>query len=703
MKILFVGNYDNLAQGIMDRLKKEENDLYFLTKNVDKLSRKVKSTYRCYEIGNGEGVHEVYQSIAPDVVLYEGCDYLHAQWSAEQSGCFAMLANNLEGAVHSKVGMFVFFSSLEVYGAPKQTADESTPTNPDTLKGLWMSQEEDMVTAYGKNHGLRAAILRLGNVFSGEILMENEDSFAGIKVAIESEKIIVNENLYPVHVNDIADAIVRLVAKEATGLFNVCGSAPVKKGVVAELIAESEELMKLPKIEEAPQLTNVSNHKLRKVIEWTERWNIEEMISQGKVKFVSVKKNSEEKKYTLFAGGKVGRGLGNILLLALFVALYMVTAEIPLFAGFPWMLIYVAVVALLYGVRYCMVAALFACVVSLLWEQGNNLDFANLQVDGKYILQVVQYLFFGIGIGYTVDMLREENRIEKQEAKNSREAYERLRAINEQNMLVKNEYEKRILNAKNSIPQLYSIIQKIDILETDRIFMEILHVIEEVLDTNTVAVYRANRRYLRLITALNEESLLEKRSIDLEKYAYLKKVMTNNELYEGNIWKNEPALVLPISIEDECQAVIIINKVPMENMSLYHINMLRTLLLLISRSLRSAFQYDEAVRADKYVRNTDILFPAEFSKALKLAKEKQERELGDFSILKIVPKDNMTDEYHKLENFFRSEDVWGMDWNKNVYVLLANTSEQEAQIALERLTKRNVDVSIVKEFDLGEK
>ena len=71
----------------------------------------------------------------------------------------------------------------------------------------------------------------------------------------------------------------------------------------------------------------------------------------------------------------------------------------------------------------------------------------------------------------------------------------------------------------------------------------------------------------------------------------------------------------------------------------------------------------------------------EFAKALKLAKEKQERDLGDFSILKIIPKENMTEEYHKLENYFRSEDIWGMDWKKNVYVLLANTSEKEAEIA----------------------
>lgn len=702
MKILFVGNYDGLAAGIMERMRREENDIYFLTSSVDKLSRKVKSTYRCYEIGGGEGIEDVYRSIGPDVVVYAGTAHEKSQWSDEQSGCFAMLANNLEGAVRARIGKFVFLSTIEVYGNPKQTADESTALRPVTMKGLWMCQEEAMVDTYSKNHGLSTLILRLGQVFSPEINMESQDCLAQIKELIEKEEDILDENLQPVHVNDVADAMVRLFEKEAVGVYNVCGSKSVKKGTIAKLIANGEEMSQKPIVEEVTYHTNVGNHKLKKVTEWTEHWDIEEQLSQGKVKFVVTKKNSGTKSTRMGKGGKIRSFLGHIFFVTLFTAAFWFTRDIPMLAQVPWLLVYVSIVALLFGVKHGALAAVLAGVIYLLCGGVDYNGFADSETAGRYVLQMVQYIFFGIAIGYTVENLREEIRIRKQEAESSREAYERLVAINEQNILIKNEYEKRILNAKNSIPQLYSIIQKIDVLESDRIFMEVLHVIAEVLGTNTVAVYRTNRRYLRLITALNDESLLEKRSIDLENYGYLKKVMANNELYEGNIWKNEPALVLPISIEEECEAVIIINEVPMENMSLYHINMLRTLLLLISRSLKSAFQYDEAVREDKYVRNTDILFPGEFSKALKLAKEKQERDLGDFSILKIVPKDNMTDEYHRLENFFRSEDVWGMDWKKNVYVLLANTTEDEAQIALERLKKRNVNVSVVKEIDLGE-
>ena len=702
MKILFVGDYDSLAAAVMERLKKEENDVYLLTSNMDKLGRKVKSTYRCYEIGNGEGMAEVYRNIGPDVVLYACADHQKAQWSGEQSGCFALLANNLEGAVCAKVGRFMFLSTIEVYGAPKQTADESTATRPVTTKGLWMCQVEAMVETYGRNHGLPTAILRLGQVFCGEVAMENKDYLGRIKEMVDTREIILNETLYPIHVNDVTEAIVRLIAKEAVGVYNVCGSEAMQRGTIAQLIVKAEGMDKKPVLQQAEYATNVANHKLKKATEWKDVWKLEEFLSQGKVKFIPAPVTDITKKFRLGLGGKTRCFLENIILWAVFVALFFVTGTTAVFANWAWMLLYVVFVGLLYGVKYSLPAAVLATIVQILSESGGVPDLHGWDNWMQYILQLVEFLFAGLLVGYTVDLLREENRIKKQEALCAQEAYERLSDINEQNILIKNEYEKRILNAKNSIPQLYAIIQKIDVLESDRIFMEVLHVIEEVLGTNTVAVYRANRRYLRLITALNEESLLEKRSIDLEKYPYLKKAMANNELYEGNIWKKEPALVLPVTIEEECEAIIIINEVPMENMSLYHINMLRTLLLLISRSLKSAFQYDEAVREDKYVRNTDILFPAEFAKALKLAKEKQERDLGDFSILKIIPKENMTEEYHKLENYFRSEDIWGMDWKKNVYVLLAKTTEKEAEIALERLRKRNVDVTVVNDVDLGE-
>lgn len=706
MKILFVGKYDSLASGIAERLKQEENEIYFLTNNSKELNAKTKHAYRYYELGFGENLGNVYASVQPDVVIFEGIDYMKAEWTAKQSGSFALLADTLEEAVRAKTSMFMFLSSTEVYGTEKAVVAERTYLKPVTLKGRWMAQQEEMVDKYRKNEGLFAVILRLGRVFSNELSTNSEDYFASLRNDIVLEKAIANEEIQRIHVSDVADAVVRLIDKRWEGIYNVCGSAILQKGDIAKKIAKADKIAKEPILEEVIYHVSVDNSKIKKAVGWTDFWNMEELLDEGKIRF---KQNDEEieakrKKTGFSLKSTKMECFVSILIFVLMVGITVLCKNTPAFSQVPWLLLGVVLIALLRGVRFGSLAAILAGVAHIAIDCLNKPEMVNMQDCTQYMLAIAGYVFSGAVVGYTVDHLREELRIKKQDAKDLRKEYESLSAINEQNVIIKREYEKRILNAKNSVPKLYSIIQKIDVLESDRIFMEVLHVIEDIMGTDTVAVYKAKSSggYLRLVTALNEESVFERRSIELEAYPYIKNAIANNELYEGDIWKHEPALVLPVSIAGECEAVIIIKEIPMEHMSLYHVNMLRTLLLLTSRSLESAFRYDEAVREDKYVKNTDILFPAEFVKALKFAKEKKDREFGDYSILKIVPKVSMVDEYHKLEDYFRNVDIWGMDWDKNVYVLLANSTEEEAQMAMERLKKRNVDVSVVKEIDLGE-
>ena len=77
MKILFVGNYDSLSSGIVERLRQEENDIYFLTNKAAELSAKTKHAYRYYEMGSGETMENIYASVQPDVVIFEGFDYIY--------------------------------------------------------------------------------------------------------------------------------------------------------------------------------------------------------------------------------------------------------------------------------------------------------------------------------------------------------------------------------------------------------------------------------------------------------------------------------------------------------------------------------------------------------------------------------------------------------------------------------------------------
>ena len=75
-------------------------------------------------------------------------------------------------------------------------------------------------------------------------------------------------------------------------------------------------------------------------------------------------------------------------------------------------------------------------------------------------------------------------------------------------------------------------------MDSNRIFMEVLTVIKELINTDTVAVYRvsANSSYLRLINSLNNESAMEGNSWNLKRYPKIERAIRNDQIYEGNVF-----------------------------------------------------------------------------------------------------------------------------------------------------------------------
>ena len=139
----------------------------------------------------------------------------------------------------------------------------------------------------------------------------------------------------------------------------------------------------------------------------------------------------------------------------------------------------------------------------------------------------MEFVFLGLVVSYTADMLRESLRNNALELDMLRAEHEDLKAINDENVLIKNEYEERLLDSRYGLPKLYHMVSRLMVLEPDRIFMEIMSIISELVHTDTVAVYRvrAGSPYLRLINALNEESIAGGKSWDVSPYPQIVKCM----------------------------------------------------------------------------------------------------------------------------------------------------------------------------------
>lgn len=706
MKVAYFGECDNLTAGILERLNKEEKDVYFLSRKAVMKGDKIFSKYHHYLLtGEKDETERIFAAITPDVVIYEGTGYLDEEWNASQSENLSLLSQILEECARLENCMLVLLSSTEIYGRGMEKATEDMEPCPLTLKGMWMLQEECMAQSYQRQKNLDVAILRLTHVFAGVINREEKDVFGIIseKIMSVSELEVKEQTMQPVHVSDVADAVIRVLDNGRTAIYNVSNSNTITKTeIIQKMLEKTNREVQVTTIEPAPDNPYIVNDKIKKELEWTDFWSLKEMLQNNSISFISSQEsfNGKKKKGTVIKSG-VRRTIENIVLCLIFFIVFQLTQNHHLFSQVDWLLMYVVIISLGYGVKQGALSVVLSSIIYLTARGGSIFEMTNFYSYAESVLMIVEFVFFGIVVGYSVDMFKEEKRNDKIELQRISDSYEKLKEINDKNVLLKNEYEKRVLDAKTSLPRLYSIINRITVLDTNRIFMEVLNVIKELMKTETVAVYRvsANSSYLRLIDSLNKESTMGGNSWNLRDYPEIETAIRNNQLYEGNVWKNEPAIVLPITSSNGCEAVIVIKELSMETHSLYSINLLRTLLVLITDSIEKALQYDSALRESKYLKDTNILYPDEFRKPVALAKEKKQRGLAESCIIRIEHSKDIVSTYHEAEKMFREMDIWGMDEKENLYVLLGNTSEQDAEVVLGRLKKGGIVAEKIENFD----
>ena len=753
MKVAYIGECDYLTTNVLQRLRKEDYDVYVLSSDdIERKDSRWKGYHHYRLTGEKEEARRIFQAVNPDIVIYEGMGYLKEAWELDQRENFSYLSLILEACTNLGTGMFVFLSSVEVYGSYNFEGDqrdtekecktegdtvreslnmtEEATLRPQTLKGRWMLQEENIVQAYCGQKGMHTTILRLGPVFANEMDLEGKDIWGNLCQAIMCAPYRLEQKeqmLQPIHALDVADAVVRVIERESSSIYNVCGSRIVRKSDIVKLLMgkwnldaderihmdlDHEFPMNTEGVGNSPNNSYIDNGKIKKELEWTDLWSLEDTLQNHAI-FQELNENRRKKKAKqqekkhgknskkIRRQNRLRRTIENLVLFALFACLFLITKDHSLFSKVDWLLIYVVLIALGYGVKQGALAVVLSSGVYLM-VQGNSLwEMTNFTSYGESVLMMVEFIFFGIVVGYAADMLKERHRNDRLELERMSNSYENLKEINDQNVLLKNEYEKRVLDAKNSLPKLYSIVQRINVLDSNRIFMEVLTVIKELINTETVAVYRvsANSSYLRLINSLNNQSAMEGNSWNLKRYPKIERAIRNDQIYEGNVFAQEPAIVLPISSRKGCEAAIVIKDLPMEACSRYSVNLLRTLLALTSDSLEKALRYDSALRENRYWKNTNILNPVEFQKAIQLEEEKRQRGVADSSLLKICGVDDITETYQRAEKMFREIDIWGMDEKGNLYVLLENTTQENAEYVRERLQK--IGIKAEKVTNLG--
>ena len=704
MKIAYIGTKDQLSEIFIERMNKEDHEVYFLS-DVE-FSRNVPEVlkHRFYRIAaRGDSFRKVMKSISPDCVVFAGVHFMDSVYSEEEEDDVALLTRTLQILAEQRTVQFILLSSVEVYGNSDQPADEQHEFMPADERGMRFVRQEQLLEIYRKQYGLHTSVIRVSALYSDRAEEGAGDFLSrGYTDVIRADKSrrIPDDVLWPLHVADLTDAIRRIIDSGKSGIYNVSGSFVISGSRLYELIGKQLGTdVQGVQWEEARKKTLADNTLIKRELEWMDFRRLEEQFAGNEITFHRKKVKKRGKKNKMPAAMR--RTLENVVVFVAFFAGCYISSLHNLFSQIDWLTIYVILISVFLGIRQSVLAVILASAAYLFIQDLSIFEMTNYYSHAGTVLKIMEFVFLGLVVSYTADTLREDLRDTRRELSMLGDEHEELKKINEENVMIKNEYEERLLDSKSGFPKLYRVVSRLMVLQPDRIFMEIVHIIAQMVHTDTVAVYavKEGSTYLRLINALNEKSVQEGKSWNISQNPDIRAAMDAGELYQGDVWSGEPAAVLPILYQEKCVAVILIRELPYTSQTLYYINLLRTLSLLLRESVGRALDYEELVRAEQYIGETDILKPGAFRQKILLAREREEKRLAEYCVVQIVGMKNGGDVYRIVSSGLRTTDNLGTDESGNLYILLNNTGAEDADHLRKRLEAKGVKIRITAAFD----
>lgn len=699
MKVVYVGTADWLAETLAERMGQEGNDVYILSdKEFPKKTKGISFHHFYRSPRNGESFGKLLRSISPDCVIFAGKHYIDGIHGEESDEDITLLARSLRTVAAFSQVKFILLSSTEVYGNTDKNADESAKLVPVSERGIRFVREEQLLEIYREQHGMDAVILRASQLYSNRS-KENDGDFLSrsFSAVVQKKERMTDDVFQPLYVSDFVDAIKRVADAGTHPVYNVCGNNQLSAKRLYQLVCRQEKLPETDvQWEEAACITLADSELIRQELKWSDFRNLEEQLLAGDITYERTPLNEKNKKKGIIPK-PVRQSVENILLFAVFFALSRLCSSHPLFSQIDWMLIYVILVSVTYSIYQSAFAALLASGAYLYSQNFNVEQLGTFYSYADNVLAVMEFVFLGLVVSYTINMLREEKRSIRLDLGMLRDEYEDLKAVNEENVLIKNEYEERLLTTKTGFPKLYSMVSRLMVQEPDRILMETMQVISELVNTDTVAVYKGQTGspWLRLVGALSDKSAMDGKTWNLSNFPQIYDAVMRGNLYQGEFGSEEPAVVLPIICRDAPQAVLLIKELPYESETLYHINLLKTMSLLLRDAMEKALQYEELSRDERYVKGTDILLPEAFNKRIQLAREEAEKHIAECCVVELSYSGLLTDAAQTAGRILRVTDCLGTSEDGKLFALLNNTGPENLEHLYGRLRSCGMDARLV--------
>ena len=163
---------------------------------------------------------------------------------------------------------------------------------------------------------------------------------------------------------------------------------------------------------------------------------------------------------------------------------------------------------------------------------------------------------------------------------------------------------------------------------------------------------------------------------------------------------NYPLMACAVYSEDQMQTILMLWGLPWERMNLAETNRLTVVGYLIQNEVVRASRYLDALRERRYVEDSDILGNEAFKQLVNAFFDAKRNGLTECCLLKIQhTAENFKETAQRLEKKLRQTDYFGV-LSDDLYVLLPNTDDEDAEGVIARFKKEGFESTIVHTEDV---
>ena len=357
-------------------------------------------------------------------------------------------------------------------------------------------------------------------------------------------------------------------------------------------------------------------------------------------------------------------------------------------------LIFVVLFGSTYGINYGIAAAAAESLSLIRAFETEGSSWYVLFYEPSNWIPFIFYFAVGAICGYVRMKNKENIEFVTDENKLIQEKFLFMRDMYQDSLYDKRTYKKQIMGSRDSFGKIFDITRKLDTVLPQELFIETIHVMEDMLENHAVAVYSLgkNSEFGRLEIASKEIRSEFPNSIRISKYQ-----AAISELEDGNVWVNRellpdyPAYMAGIRKNKELVMIVCIKEVRSDQMTLYYMNLFKILCGLVEVALLRALEYQEAAKNMQYVEGTHILKTSYFMERLETFHAMQDEMVASYILLRLEHPGKSKEEADQiLQNLIRANDVWGISEEGELYLILSQTDKESLPIVSGRLKKAGI-------------